>query len=124
MNYYLLIQDAHVKSFEASRLINTEPIWLIWEEYVKEPKTYYVSQWLFWRWALLMKKKNRKFAEAMIKFCEDIKSYCSYSDYHKAYYIWLCKSREYERMCEYFKVFCNILRDNWIDTIDYTIDYD
>ena len=80
--------------------VNPTPIGVVvdgnWKEYAP------IKHWLFWHWALLVKRQNRKFAQAVILYCMDNKMYCEYSDYHKAYYVWLTNSHEYERLQEFY----------------------
>lgn len=114
INYKEIIEWAVRYAAKESNSINVEPIWTVvdsnWKQY--EP----ISHWLFWKWAILIKKQNRKFAKALQEYCDDNNIFCSYSDYHRALFVWACKSYEYERMqifyneMRYYLIWC------WIDS--------
>ena len=102
MKDYKLIITMAVKQWEKRMAeVNPVPIWIVkddisWKEYAP------IKHWLFWHWALLVKRQNRNFAKAIIEYCKENKMYCSYSDYHKAYYVWLTKSYEYEKLQAFY----------------------
>lgn len=99
-DYKLIITMAVEQWKKRMAEVNPVPIGVVTDWYWKEYAP--ISHWLFWHWALLVKKQNRKFAKAMLEYCEENKMYCSYSDYHQAYYVWLTKSHEYERLQAFY----------------------
>lgn len=122
-----IIENAYTLAYNgAKNHWIVEPIGTIVTEYGDKKVYENVSCWLFWKWAILVKKRNRKFASAMVEFCNENNIYCSYSDYHKALYIGIAKwFFEYEKMSTFFGVFINEIRKN-IDNveIDSWLDYD
>ena len=70
MNYKQLIELAIKVAKVASNDINPEPIWEVrdafnWKLIEK------VKCWLFGKWAIVIKKRNRKFAKAIEEYCKD-----------------------------------------------------
>lgn len=113
MNYKELITNAYEEATLASKNVQPEPIWIIRDE--NSWKMYEtVTCWLFGKWAIIIKKRNRKFAQAIQDYCKDHNIYCSYSDYHKWLYCRLCKSHEYERMQEFYYTFVDYLIKQWL----------
>lgn len=122
-NYIELIQDGVLRAQNAIRDIEVEKIWLIED---LNWNVYDVDVWMFWWGWFLLKKRNRKLAEAMRVYCEDNGKHIRYSDYHKALYVWLYRCREYDKIRAFYSNFINYLIENWVDDslISYTVDYD
>lgn len=106
-DYKLIIEMAVQQWKKRMAEVNPEPIWVVtdwnWKEYTP------IKHWLFWHWALLVKRQNRNFAKAMLEYCKENWHYCSYSDYHRAYYVWLTNSHEYERLETFYNIVYGVL---------------
>lgn len=113
INYKEIIEWAIRHATKESNLINVEPIWTVidsnWKQY--EP----ISRWLYWKWAILIKRRNRKFIKAIEEYCKENRIFCEYSEYHKAMYIWFCKSDEYERKLSFYQTMIYYFIWSWID---------
>lgn len=123
--YLVLIEDAYKAAKDKTEKCAVESIGFIKDEFWDQ-KIQYVKQWLFWKWALLVKKRNRKFAEAIQEFCEEKWFYCDYSDYHKALYCWLARGiHEHDKLVCFYWEFCSIMNE-YLEPMILTsrIDYD
>lgn len=95
VNYYSIIEQAVIEAKELADWITPHPIGTLVDLKWKET---HETGWLCWVWSLLVKKRNRKFAKAIVDYCIKHDHFCEYSDYHKAYYVSICHYMEYERL--------------------------
>ena len=125
VDYTRILENWIAHATKKANELNPEPIWVVkddntWKEYAP------IKHWLFGNWALLVKKQNRTFAKAVLVYCSINNKYCSYSDYHKAYYVSLCNYTEYERLQKFYSTLYFYLLDTWVEykNVHYTVKLD